>query len=373
MKKILVIVTGLLLVTALAACGGKPTDEETAKTGSLDANYKNAISVPAQLALGSIKLEDTDLAIDEEQAAKLLPLWQGYISLYNSNTAATAEISALFKQIQEKMTAGQIEAIKEMKLTEDDSTAYVEEMGSQLTGGFVVRSESEAPTMGGMGGPGGGPGGGGGGRMPSGGGMPGGGMMGGGMPGGGMMMGGPNPFEQMSEEELAAAMESGDRMTASSDQMLISSLIRTLQTKAGGTDMNAMPGGGMPGGGMMFMDTISNTTGISMETLQAGVASGSTLADVITANGGDLDAVKAGLTEALSNSEFPIDDPDQFIDNLLNNSMQQMNPNQAPGDQLPGGQVPGDQAPGNQAPGNQAPGNQAPGSQAPATETPKTE
>ncbi|MBN1318847.1 MAG: hypothetical protein JXA42_25425, partial [Anaerolineales bacterium] len=88
--------------------------------------------------------------------------------------------------------------------------------------------------------------------------------------------------------------------------------------------------GGPAGGGGMFMDTISEITGIPAETLQAGMAGGSTLADVITANGGDLDAVRAGLEESMANSEFPIDDVDQFIDNLLNNAMQQMNPGQAP-------------------------------------------
>jgi hypothetical protein len=159
------------------------------------------------------------------------------------------------------MTADQIQAISEMKLTEDDSNAYVEEMGTQLSGGFVVRSESKAPEIGGMSRPGGG------GGMPGGGGgMPGGGGMMGGMMGGGMMTG-PMGWEEMSEEELAAAMEAGGMMTASADQALINALIMTLRTKSGEMDGEAIPGG-MAGGSDMFMDTISEITGIPAETLR---------------------------------------------------------------------------------------------------------
>lgn len=222
MKKYPIIFTTLILVLVLAACGGEAAGPETANTTSLNANYENALSAPAQLALGSIKLEDTDLAIDEEQASKLLPLWQGYLALLKSASSADAEINSLFKQIQNAMTAGQIKAISDMQLTDTDSTTFVEEMGMQISGGSG-ESGSTAAGTGGMGGPSGGmPGGGVGGAVMggSGGGMPDAGMS-------GIAGGGAAPSEDASTTP-AAPMEDGN-----SALNLINALIRTLQVKTG--------------------------------------------------------------------------------------------------------------------------------------------
>ena len=60
-------------------------------------------------------------------------------------------------------------------------------------------------------------------------------------------------------------------------------------------------GPGFGGGGPMgFMTIITEATGLSIEALQEEAASGSTLAEIITANGGDVEAVKAELIEAMS-------------------------------------------------------------------------
>jgi hypothetical protein len=47
---------------------------------------------------------------------------------------------------------------------------------------------------------------------------------------------------------------------------------------------------------------IGEATGLDPETLREEAASGTTLAEVITANGGDVEAVKAELIEALSDA-----------------------------------------------------------------------
>jgi hypothetical protein len=82
---------------------------------------------------------------------------------------------------------------------------------------------------------------------------------------------------------------------------------------AGGT-----PG---PGGGPMgFMNIISQATGLSIEELQEEGANGATLAEIITAHGGDVEAVKAELIQSMS--QMPDADEAtirQRVDDLLNN------------------------------------------------------
>jgi hypothetical protein len=71
----------LLMILILAACSGETAVSATAaavglKTDSyrLNANYSDALPVQAQLALGTMRLEETDLAVDTELAAVLLLL-----------------------------------------------------------------------------------------------------------------------------------------------------------------------------------------------------------------------------------------------------------------------------------------------------------
>ena len=89
----------MTLIIFLAACGGattesanKPGSETAAITNGnstrLSADYKDALPVSTQLIIGSLQLDDTDKAISEAQADELLPLWQAYQSLGNSETTA---------------------------------------------------------------------------------------------------------------------------------------------------------------------------------------------------------------------------------------------------------------------------------------------
>jgi polyisoprenoid-binding protein YceI len=69
-----------------------------------------------------------------------------------------------------------------------------------------------------------------------------------------------------------------------------------------------------------FMNIISEATGLDPEALREEAASGATLAEIITANGGDVEAVKAELIEALSDAPGLGDqDVEQRISDLLNN------------------------------------------------------
>jgi len=164
MKKVTIVLSSLMLVLLLAACGSSAEVDSSAPTeeARLNDEYADALLVPAQLALGSLNLEGTQLTIDAAQAAGLLPLWQVYQSMSGSETAATAELTAMLNQLQDTMTAEQIAAIAAMKLTAEDATAWMEKTGQEIGVGGKWGGD-EPPAGGGErtgGAPGGGPGGG---------------------------------------------------------------------------------------------------------------------------------------------------------------------------------------------------------------------
>jgi uncharacterized membrane protein YgcG len=126
MKKVIFIFTVFFLLFALDGCGG--TSGSTSTTGST-ADNSTALPEEMQLLIGTFKLEDTDLAVNSEQAAQLLPLWQALQSLETSDTAAAEEIAAVVNQIKATMTAQQMDAITAMKLTQQDVMTVMNNSG----------------------------------------------------------------------------------------------------------------------------------------------------------------------------------------------------------------------------------------------------
>ncbi|GAB4442756.1 MAG: hypothetical protein Kow0031_24890 [Anaerolineae bacterium] len=131
--KSIVTFTLILVIALLTACGGSPAAAEPVDSGpvsALSTAHADALPVRNQLALGTLRLEDNPaVAITPEQAAKLLPLWQGLNNLSGSGTGATAEINAMLAQIEGEMTAEQLETIKAMQLTRSDIQAVAQEWG----------------------------------------------------------------------------------------------------------------------------------------------------------------------------------------------------------------------------------------------------
>lgn len=114
MKQIHISVLTIFTV-ALTACGTSSSNTQTGLTQTND-----GFPTETQLALGSLKLEETDYAITVEQAEELLPMWQVYDELMNSDTVAQEEIDALTEQIEETMTSEQMQAIADMQLNQQD-------------------------------------------------------------------------------------------------------------------------------------------------------------------------------------------------------------------------------------------------------------
>ena len=134
MKKIILPLTLLVLMFALVACSGSSatsTAENTAGTTNGTPNGDRQFNLPTdmKLLLGTVKLDETDYAVDAEQASQLLPLWKALRSLSESDTTAQVELDALITQLEETMTPEQINAIDNMNLTMQDMAGVMETLG----------------------------------------------------------------------------------------------------------------------------------------------------------------------------------------------------------------------------------------------------
>ena len=226
---------GVTLVIGLTGCG---TAGQAAGDGaSLSESYPDALPVVAQLVVGTLKLEESDLAITADQAQELVPLWQAYRTLMTSQTSAQQERDALLTQIEQTMTAEQLKGIAEMKLAAADMQTVFRNRSPQEQGqASGTQAPGQRQFFGQAGGGGGFPGGGGGG-FPGGGGFTGGG--GGGFNGGGEgFFGGlapgqtPNP---QAIETLRAERGGASGLTSSLNPGLVGVLIQFLQQKSGAT------------------------------------------------------------------------------------------------------------------------------------------
>jgi hypothetical protein len=269
----------------------------------LQDDYQDALSIQGQLAAGTMMLEETPLAVDEALAGELLPLWQAVQSLSNSDTAAAVEINAVLNQIQDSMDPEQVAAIAAMNLTADSLTTIIEE--GRLTLGFGGRGQTGNGTDDQVGGfPGGGLGG-------PGGGFPGGGVPGG-RPGGGFPGDGGGGLDQEALATRQAQFADGDVGTMQ-EQLLSGAVVRLLGTKTGEISADRPA---------RIFDTVfslvSEATGRSVDEIQAQTNEGTTLAEIVAANGGDVEAVRKSLIEALGEQpELADQDFEQLADQWL--------------------------------------------------------
>lgn len=214
MKKVKFLGVLVSLTLILVACGGADGAANTATT-ALNEDYPDALTIQTQLTLGTLKLEETDLAVDSAQATELLTLWQAIRSLSSSDITAEGEIEAIVNQILDTMSPEQLEAIAAMELTQEGILELTQELGIARGGDWTGEGDprSSAPDE----------------MVPSSGGGPGGGMGGG--PGGGGFgeLGGDLDPEQIAtlQAERAEKQSSGDRFT----MFLINPLIQMLEER----------------------------------------------------------------------------------------------------------------------------------------------
>jgi hypothetical protein len=106
------------------------------------------LPVSIRLAVGTLALEDTDNAVTPEQAANLLLLWKVAYNLSTADDAKPEDLEVAFEQIQDAMTAGQIEAIESLELTRDNLVDLAEKLGIDLPeDSFPTLSADQQATM----------------------------------------------------------------------------------------------------------------------------------------------------------------------------------------------------------------------------------
>lgn len=220
-KRTLYFVIVIPVLFALAACSSLKlpgTSSSSAQTQSNPLSNLSGQPVEDKLAAGTLKLEGTDNATTAAQAKTLLPLWKAVKTLSTSNTTAAAEMTALYSQIQEAMTAQQIQAIKDVSLSPSDMQTLRQKYGSPQSGSADQKSTQAALSSQLQGGgPGGGPDGSPGGPPPDAG--------GGGIPGTGIGAG-------MQTTGTPAAGKSGASNRGSMNLMFIDPLIQLLTQRA---------------------------------------------------------------------------------------------------------------------------------------------
>jgi hypothetical protein len=202
MNKKIFWITLALFTLILTACASTAGTTGTAPSGEGTADE---LPVQTKLILGTINLEETDNAITAEQAKELIPMFYVLQDLNESDTAAQEEIDGLVNQIQETMTAEQVQAIDDMSLTRRDMFA-ITQGGSARSSASGASSATSAGGGGGAGGP------------PEMGGMP------GGMPGGGAVSS--TGTTSASSDTSAAPV-----MDTSAPSALFDSVIELLQKK----------------------------------------------------------------------------------------------------------------------------------------------
>jgi hypothetical protein len=273
MKRYTLPILILILAFSLAACGSGATEapaDAPAASAPSSSTSDSGLSA-AQLALGMMKLAENGQPLTAEQAATLLPLWQAYISLTNSDATAQAELDGLAKQIQSGLTPEQLQAIQAMKLDDAAVEAYIAENGISMRG---------AMGKGGAGGMGGGAAGGG--------------------PGGGLPGGGGRPGEVSPEVRATAiAKRLGDDPAALrkfQERALAAGVVTMMQEMTGN-----VPTPEPLTLGPRLTERVAEAAGVDAATLQAGLDAGASLTDAITQNGGDLDAATAIIREIYAN------------------------------------------------------------------------
>jgi hypothetical protein len=168
-KPFLSILLVLVLSTTLAACSSLPLTQLPLLPQAQTSDPAK-MAVVNKLGVGILKMEGTSQAVTTNQASALLPLWKAVYKMGNDKNASGAEVTALYEQIQETLSADQVKTIQQFTWTQQELSELMQKYGSAPVGQTASSASSTTSTsrssQGGFGGP------------PDMGGMPGGGPMG---------------------------------------------------------------------------------------------------------------------------------------------------------------------------------------------------
>jgi len=132
----------VLVVPLISGCSaGEAVVTDTDVSGaSTEGAADVAMDPTTELALGILRLEETDQAVSSEQAAALLPLWQ---ALQGGALEGDAETGAVLAQIEGAMTEAQLVEIAAMQLTGEDVQAWMQDAGIEPGAAFAPGQAGE--------------------------------------------------------------------------------------------------------------------------------------------------------------------------------------------------------------------------------------
>ena len=140
----------ILLSMTLSACT-TPLLSNTTTTGTLIQQVTASVGtesvVKNKLAAGLLKLEGTSAEVTSEQADDLLFLWKGIKSLNGETNTASAEIAAIYSQIEETLNDDQVHAIKGMVINSTDINTLNVAYGITTTPGISAKTSSTTQTQ----------------------------------------------------------------------------------------------------------------------------------------------------------------------------------------------------------------------------------
>ncbi len=135
----------LLLVFALLLSGcASNTANSTAATAQNGSGTGRALTLNEKLAPGILKLEGTDLAVTAAQAKDLLPLWKAVKGLSSSSTASSQELEAVYQQIQDTLTAEQLDSIQNLDLSGQNLQDMMSQYGIEMPNGGSTANLTES-------------------------------------------------------------------------------------------------------------------------------------------------------------------------------------------------------------------------------------
>ena len=114
-----------------------PTKAALAQAGSstsaLNTDYTDAVSVVEQLLTGTFMLADTNLSLTGEQKTQLITLWTS-LKGATQNSATQEQTDAILQQIESTLTAEQVKAIADFKITRQSMMSVLQDKGVTMGG-----------------------------------------------------------------------------------------------------------------------------------------------------------------------------------------------------------------------------------------------
>ncbi|HMD89171.1 MAG TPA: hypothetical protein VKF38_08410 [Anaerolineaceae bacterium] len=140
-KKSAIISIFLVLLVMLSACGSSATTSSS--SAQSQQVTPSSLTLQNKLGLGILKLQGTSLAVTAEQANTLLPLWKAVKVLSTNNITSPAEMTALYQQIEDSLTSNQVQAIKNLSLTQAELNTLIQQQGSST----ATKSSSSSSSL----------------------------------------------------------------------------------------------------------------------------------------------------------------------------------------------------------------------------------